>query len=336
MTAAATSQPAATTPTLSAVYHGTKEDVDGPSEIFTLHTPPEIMDRNYCHRFSMVNNENPITKIESKDEKLQLYTNQEFIETKKNKKLSNPKKNWQLNKSVRIRLTAIIYAVRWCAFQAVALRWHNERADSSNIGNFREMLEAICAFNIELKELFRIAPKMHYIHHHLTILSWNVFWLVHVPDTTSQTLKNAIYFVLSRHNLDVKSIRGQGYDGASNMRGLCTIGAITETPPDTNVMFDQTINRGSSSLQSTNIHLVVVVESGSGDEQFGNRLQGEETGPMSSAPGGGDGGVYGGDNFRGWRLWWWHLLGEGTWSTEDTYDFISSIIKMIHDSRIIR
>ncbi|XP_023766271.1 uncharacterized protein LOC111914797 [Lactuca sativa] len=45
------------------------------------------------------------------------------------------------------------------------------------------------------------------------------FGLVHVPDTTSQTLKNAIYSVLSRNNLDLKSIRGQGYDGASNMRG---------------------------------------------------------------------------------------------------------------------
>ncbi|KAL4562324.1 hypothetical protein LXL04_034524 [Taraxacum kok-saghyz] len=45
------------------------------------------------------------------------------------------------------------------------------------------------------------------------------FGLVHVPDTTAQTLKNAIYSVLSRNNLEVKSIRGQGYDGASNMRG---------------------------------------------------------------------------------------------------------------------
>ncbi|KAI3684136.1 hypothetical protein L6452_33355 [Arctium lappa] len=45
------------------------------------------------------------------------------------------------------------------------------------------------------------------------------FGLVHVPDTTAQTLKNGIYSLLSHYNLDVKSIRGQGYDGASNMRG---------------------------------------------------------------------------------------------------------------------
>jgi hypothetical protein len=43
--------------------------------------------------------------------------------------------------------------------------------------------------------------------------------IVHVHDTTSATLKHELCFVLSHHNLDVKNIRGQGYDGASNMRG---------------------------------------------------------------------------------------------------------------------
>ncbi|XP_023735844.1 uncharacterized protein LOC111883758 [Lactuca sativa] len=43
--------------------------------------------------------------------------------------------------------------------------------------------------------------------------------LVHVRDNTSQTLKNRIYFLFTHKNLDFKSIRGQGYDGASNMRG---------------------------------------------------------------------------------------------------------------------
>ena len=43
--------------------------------------------------------------------------------------------------------------------------------------------------------------------------------IVHVKDTTASTLKKEISFVLSHHNLDVQNIRGQGYDGASNMRG---------------------------------------------------------------------------------------------------------------------
>ncbi|KAJ8775426.1 hypothetical protein K2173_023191 [Erythroxylum novogranatense] len=45
------------------------------------------------------------------------------------------------------------------------------------------------------------------------------FGLVHVKDTTALTLKEGIFSVLLHHNLDVQNIRGQGYDGASNMRG---------------------------------------------------------------------------------------------------------------------
>ncbi|XP_077216005.1 uncharacterized protein LOC143850666 [Tasmannia lanceolata] len=45
------------------------------------------------------------------------------------------------------------------------------------------------------------------------------FDLVHVRDTTALTLKKEICDVLSRHSLNIQNIRGQGYDGASNMRG---------------------------------------------------------------------------------------------------------------------
>jgi hypothetical protein len=43
--------------------------------------------------------------------------------------------------------------------------------------------------------------------------------IVHVKDTTASTLNEEISFVLSHHNLDVQSIKGQWYDGASNMHG---------------------------------------------------------------------------------------------------------------------
>ena len=42
---------------------------------------------------------------------------------------------------------------------------------------------------------------------------------MHVKDTTSLTLKKKISKVLTRHNLHIRDLRGQGYDGASNMRG---------------------------------------------------------------------------------------------------------------------
>jgi hypothetical protein len=43
--------------------------------------------------------------------------------------------------------------------------------------------------------------------------------IVYIKDTTASTLKEEISFVLSHYNLDVQNIRGQGYDGANNMRG---------------------------------------------------------------------------------------------------------------------
>lgn len=43
---------------------------------------------------------------------------------------------------------------------------------------------------------------------------------MHVKDTMAITLKKYVCDVLSRHDLDVSKIRGQGYDGAGNMRGL--------------------------------------------------------------------------------------------------------------------
>ncbi|XP_039811691.1 zinc finger MYM-type protein 1-like [Panicum virgatum] len=43
--------------------------------------------------------------------------------------------------------------------------------------------------------------------------------LVHVEDTTSLTLKQAIQSLLIKYQLPLSKIRGQGYDGASNMKG---------------------------------------------------------------------------------------------------------------------
>ncbi|XP_057724053.1 uncharacterized protein LOC130940013 [Arachis stenosperma] len=45
------------------------------------------------------------------------------------------------------------------------------------------------------------------------------FYLVHVTDTCATTLKKELISVLSHYNLQVENIRGQGYDGASNIRG---------------------------------------------------------------------------------------------------------------------
>jgi hypothetical protein len=41
----------------------------------------------------------------------------------------------------------------------------------------------------------------------------------HVPDTTSTSLKIALDGMLKSLGFSIASVRGQGYDGASNMRG---------------------------------------------------------------------------------------------------------------------
>ncbi|KAL5562173.1 hypothetical protein UlMin_031920 [Ulmus minor] len=41
----------------------------------------------------------------------------------------------------------------------------------------------------------------------------------HVPSTTSLSLKSAIDKLFSRYSLSISGLRGQGYDGASNMQG---------------------------------------------------------------------------------------------------------------------
>nr|XP_023889657.1 zinc finger MYM-type protein 1-like [Quercus suber] len=46
------------------------------------------------------------------------------------------------------------------------------------------------------------------------------FGLIHVVDTAALTLKKRIYSLLSQHCFDIQNIRGKGYDGASNMRGM--------------------------------------------------------------------------------------------------------------------
>ena len=43
--------------------------------------------------------------------------------------------------------------------------------------------------------------------------------LHHVKDTTSESLKDALYGILDKYMLSISRIRGQGYYGASNMRG---------------------------------------------------------------------------------------------------------------------
>ena len=51
------------------------------------------------------------------------------------------------------------------------------------------------------------------------ILTERFFAIKSVSNTTSLNLKNEISDILARHDLQLSKMRGQGYNGANNMRG---------------------------------------------------------------------------------------------------------------------
>ncbi|XP_074352620.1 uncharacterized protein LOC141691761 [Apium graveolens] len=66
------------------------------------------------------------------------------------------------------------------------------------------------------KEQMAIVIRFVDVH---CIIRERFFDIVNVADTTSSTLKKEIYDVITRNNLSIHNMRGQGYDGASNMCG---------------------------------------------------------------------------------------------------------------------
>ncbi|XP_015953969.1 uncharacterized protein LOC107478340 [Arachis duranensis] len=134
----------------------------------------------------------------------------------------------------RIRLGASIDCIRWLTFQGCAYRGHDESQSSSN----REILHILATkvrnsireeigdakFCIIVDEARDESKKeqMAIILRFVTLDSFvkeRFFDLVHVTDTCATTLKKELISILSHYNLQVENIRGQGYDGASNMRG---------------------------------------------------------------------------------------------------------------------
>ncbi|KAL0011758.1 hypothetical protein SO802_006866 [Lithocarpus litseifolius] len=169
-------------------------------------------------------------------------------------------------------LKTSIECARWLAFQACALRGHDESLDSKNRGNFIELIKFTSTFNDKVasvilenapqnakytsptiqKEILHILASnvQNAIHEEIGdakffilvdeaqdeskrekmaiilrfvdkngFIKEHFFHVVHVRDTTALTLKKEIYVVLSRYNLHIENIQGQGHDGASNMRG---------------------------------------------------------------------------------------------------------------------
>ena len=171
----------------------------------------------------------------------------------------------------RKRLSASIDVVRFLARQGLAFRGHDEGAQSSNQGNFLELLKLLATHNDDLRTLLQSAPdnnkysspdsqkeitrsfaaltlqkiredvggakfsllldesadvsqkeQLSVIIRFVDNLGLPVerfLGLFHLRDTCADTLWKAVQTFLESHGLSVSNIRGQGYDGASNMRG---------------------------------------------------------------------------------------------------------------------
>jgi hypothetical protein len=71
--------------------------------------------------------------------------------------------------------------------------------------------------DISVKE--QMVVLLRYVNNKGKVIEWFLA-LKHVRDTTSDALKQVLLSVLhDKYNLSITRLRGQGYDGASNMRG---------------------------------------------------------------------------------------------------------------------
>ncbi|XP_059441896.1 uncharacterized protein LOC132174221 [Corylus avellana] len=117
------------------------------------------------------------------------------------------------------------------------LKNQSQHIDKRSRGNFLELIKLVSNFNDDVaKVVLENAPQnAKYTSPQvqkdiLHVLAKRVqdaireeierfFDIVQVKDTSALTLKDKISDVLSQNCLDIQSIRGQGYDGASNMCG---------------------------------------------------------------------------------------------------------------------
>ncbi|KAL3825507.1 hypothetical protein ACJIZ3_021536 [Penstemon smallii] len=144
--------------------------------------------------------------------------------------------------------------------QGLAFRGHDESKDSSNRGNFIELLNFLATHNEIIKKVVRIqrnlkltspdiqkdivnaaatetsnaiindlgddyfaileqmALVLRYVDEKGFIVE-RLLGIVHVTETTALSLKAAIENLLLKYGICLSRVRGQGYDGASYMRG---------------------------------------------------------------------------------------------------------------------
>uniref|UniRef100_A0A2N9F8G4 TTF-type domain-containing protein n=1 Tax=Fagus sylvatica TaxID=28930 RepID=A0A2N9F8G4_FAGSY len=138
----------------------------------------------------------------------------------------------------RTRLNASIDCIRFLLRQGLAFRGHDESEDSSNQGNFLKLLKFLADHNEDIKavtlrnapennmmispaiqkDIEQMAVALRYVDKKGHVVE-RFLGIEHVTDTTALSLKAAVEDLFCRHGLSLSRLRGQGYDGASNMQG---------------------------------------------------------------------------------------------------------------------
>ncbi|XP_042387972.1 zinc finger MYM-type protein 1-like [Zingiber officinale] len=127
----------------------------------------------------------------------------------------------------RLRLKTSIVTIRCLALQGCAFRGNDESLSSSNHGNFLELVKAFAKMSMEINEVvLENAPKnTQYIAPEiqkdiLHIMANRVRQMVReeVGDKFFCILVDEARDISKREQMAI-ILRGQGYDGASNMRG---------------------------------------------------------------------------------------------------------------------
>ncbi|KAH7663529.1 Ribonuclease H-like protein [Dioscorea alata] len=173
-------------------------------------------------------------------DKLKLFKNPRQSVTQKISQHSS-----EMEVAYRVRLMAVLDIVRFLLRQGLAFRGHDESSSSKNKDNFLELLywygahvdkiaktlKANAPGNNQMttpkiqKDLVHSCAKkeqmaivLRYVDSRGQVIE-RFLCVEHVIDTSSHTLKEAIDNLFAKYGLSLSRLRGQGYDGASNMRG---------------------------------------------------------------------------------------------------------------------
>ncbi|KAJ8774043.1 hypothetical protein K2173_009474 [Erythroxylum novogranatense] len=150
-----------------------------------------------------------------------LMAQSQHIERSLNKQCS------QIVMNNRLRLKTSIDVVRWLTFQGCAFRGNDESIDSLNRGNFIEMVKLLATYdkNVANVVLENAPGNAQYISPSVQKEILYVF-ARRIRAIILEDIGNAKYCIIIDESRDGSKreqmsivLRGQGYDGASNMRG---------------------------------------------------------------------------------------------------------------------